>query len=200
MLKRLSFNSSDPALPLPSPNGALGFNSYPFPPAASQSSPSFYPPSPSNPNGPPPSASLTIERDTLHKSLESFSELLVALDTYRGLLAQVAKAERGLGESCKNLSGMFGNKAEVGGRNEVICEYGQPDSLHTAKKLIPINDLDKALNSNSAFFESLAEVDSKYSKVAQKEFQALNETSSKFFKKIAVRISPGRKMFCKAVS
>lgn len=125
MLKRLSFNSSDPALPLPSPNGAPGFNSgYPFPQAQAQASPSFYPASPSNPNGPPPSAPLTIERDTLHKSLESFSELLVALDTYRGLLTQVAKAERGLGESCKNLSGLFGNKAEQGGRNEIICECG----------------------------------------------------------------------------
>lgn len=185
MLKRISFTSSDPpqhlplprtpTLPLHSPSTSPGYNG------------TYFPPSDSSPL--PPETLPTVERPTLHKTLASLSELLGALDEYRGALIGKSKAEKKVARLARELGGLYGDKVEGGARSEVIREslfarlwIGYiPDSVRMPLWVV------QALGAGAGMFEVLGVVDLGHAKAVQKEYESVNEVVGKWFKKVAVR-------------
>ena len=49
--------------------------------------------------------------------------------------------------------------------------------------------IEESIIVSGGMFETLAEVDNKWSKIVQKEYDSLNSSSEKYFKKVAVGIS-----------
>ncbi|KAM0746114.1 hypothetical protein T439DRAFT_360689 [Meredithblackwellia eburnea MCA 4105] len=169
MLKRLSFNSKDdvsylipPAhQPPSSPSSPSRTSPLPSPThlQLQQLQGSYFPPIPS------------ISRPTLHKTLTALTALLVAWDELRDLAASTARAEKRFARALRELGSGFGQasvsaSASVsdGGRGEVV---------------------EKSLAATASLFDALGEVDLKYSKLMQKEYEGTNELVGKFFKKIA---------------
>ncbi|GJN94454.1 hypothetical protein Rhopal_007534-T1 [Rhodotorula paludigena] len=194
MLKRLSGpfskDSSEPALLLPPPPGPRSFSSssprtspslravslppvspiqrtgrgvgaspgYPFPQQTAPPSPSHARSASGSQQG--------IERATLHKTLAALSGLLVALDELRDTKLAESKAERRVAKALKEVAGGFTEKGAggAGGKSDVVVE---------------------ALASASTMLDTLGEVDGKHAKAVQKEYEALNDRVSKFFKRTA---------------
>ena len=146
-----------------SPRSSPSFPSGPLPSASPSSSYPF----PHTPPPPPASAFRSIERPLHHSTLASLSVLLAALDRLRETTTARAKAEKEVGKAVRELSKGFGEKlAGEGGQSEVIVQ---------------------ALAAASMMGETIAEVDAKYAKGLEKDYEALNSTVEKYFKKTAVR-------------
>ncbi|SCV74596.1 BQ2448_7625 [Microbotryum intermedium] len=136
-----------------SPYHSSSFNGYPFPDVRS--------PSDSTQQG---AAGPRLDRAALHRSLSAWSTLLAALDEYRLACSTLASAQKTLAKALKEMAAQFGEKVEVGSRNEAVAA----GLLATVK-----------------LFDSLQEVDQKHAKSVQREYEALNSLSATFFKKIA---------------
>jgi len=149
MLKRLSgtFSQSTDQLLLPpiSPGGFLpSSGSAPSSPQAyltrstrggthspsnSFSSPQAYPfpPTPSASTSKP----ITLDRSTLHKSLQALSNLLVALDELRSASLIYSKAEKKVSKGLKELSTCWGDKVSKDMRDSTIGESILTSLLYT---------------------------------------------------------------------
>ncbi|BGP20122.1 hypothetical protein JCM10213v2_008257 [Rhodosporidiobolus nylandii] len=182
MLKRVSGaftkdSSGDPALLIPpgsrpgppspsrlakSPRGSPSSQTTAHP-LGSPSSPSY--PFPYVPPAASPTPGRSFERKTLHQSLAALSAVLVALDEVRDTTAARAKAEKRLAKAVRDFGGGFSAKAAgPAGASEVIVE---------------------ALGGCAGMYETLAEVDGKHAKAVQKEYEAVNELASRYFRKTA---------------
>ncbi|GAA5915364.1 hypothetical protein JCM6882_000233 [Rhodosporidiobolus microsporus] len=179
MLKRISFQKDkDPAFLVPptraagagsssplnrSPRSSPSNGTVPLPPV-SPSSPSYpfpYVPPPSVPAGPPRS----LERPVLHKSLAALSGLLIALDELRETTSARTKAVKRVSKAVKELAGGFTEKsAGAGGKSEVIVE---------------------ALGGCASMLEALLDVDQKAAKTLEKDYEAINDSAAKYFKRTA---------------
>lgn len=142
MLKRLSgtFSQSTDQLLLPpiSPGGFLpSSGSAPSSPQAyltrstrggthspsnSFSSPQAYPFPPTPSTSTSTSKPITLDRSTLHKSLQALSNLLVALDELRSASLIYSKAEKKVSKGLKELSTCWGDKVSKDMRDSTIGE------------------------------------------------------------------------------
>lgn len=190
MLKRLSaqFNKdspNDPALLLPPPGAR---SPAPLSPRSSPSLASVPLPSPTSPFGSsypfpsaPPSSGRSerggrreeegrkaIDRQALHKTLSSLSNLLIALDDLRETSLARAKAEKRLAKAAREVSSGFGERAG-GGRCDEAYE---------------------ALSAAAEMLETLQEVDEGHAKLVKKEYEGVNESVGRYFRKTSVRTEP----------
>ncbi|KAE8266660.1 hypothetical protein A4X09_0g5684 [Tilletia walkeri] len=105
-----------------------------------------------------PSADVTpLDRNDLHKVLRSLEGLLVGLDEYRDLAQKMAKIEKKIAKSASEIS-------KIKSIRHVPSQVLGCSALH---------------------FDSLNEVDSKHSKLVQKEYEAINDACAKYFKRVA---------------
>ncbi|GAA5878820.1 hypothetical protein JCM8547_004842 [Rhodosporidiobolus lusitaniae] len=179
MFKRLSFNKEDTStaylvpplasgpsvLTKPSPRSSPTFSSSPLPNPASPSSPSYpFPYTPASPSI-PTSAAKSLDRPVLHKSLASLSALLVALDDYRSTTLARSKATKRLSKAVRDLSSGFTEKqAGKEGKSEVVVE---------------------ALVGAAGMWEVLQEVEGKYAKGVEKDYEGVNKVAEAWFRKTA---------------
>lgn len=121
--------------------------------------PSREPITPSNEDagGPVFSSSYSIDRADLHKLLKSYETILVTLDEYRQASASLSRLEKKLSKACVELS--------------------------KSKAVAPLPST--ALHLSANILESSHEASSKCSKMVQKEYEALNDSCAKYFKKVA---------------
>jgi hypothetical protein len=163
-----SGSNSSPALLKRSPRSSPSFPSQPLPPVSPSSAYPFpYTPGPPSPAAVAASSARSLERPVLHSTLASLSVLLVALDELRETTTARAKAEKAVSKALEELGNGFEKKAAgEGGRSEVVVQ---------------------ALAGASAMMQTAAEVDAKYAKGVEKDYEGLNATVEKYFKKTAVR-------------
>ncbi|GAA5992406.1 hypothetical protein JCM5350_000966 [Sporobolomyces pararoseus] len=161
----LSFSNSAPSSPhsLYRQGQQGGGGGYPFPPV-------------NNVPPPPPTTTLaqqTIDRSSLHKTLQSISNLLVALDELRSASLIHSKAEKKLGKALKELAISGWSSSTTTGEN--------------SKKNIVEKDstIPDALLASSTMFETFGETDSKFSKLIQHQYEQINDLTNKYFKKTA---------------
>lgn len=138
-----------------SPNGQQG--TYFNMPAQLSRPPSREPVSPSGPMSDEPSQQTPIDRTDLHKLLKSYETVLVTLDEYRQVQSSLSRLEKKLSKGCSELA--------------------------KSKAIAPLPS--NALSLTASIFDSRSEASTKYSKVVQKEYEALNEQCAKYFKKVA---------------
>lgn len=64
-----------------------------------------------------------MERQTLHRSLQTLGQLLLELDRYRDLAAALAKSQKNVAKAQREVASCFGDKVEPGARNSVIGKF-----------------------------------------------------------------------------
>lgn len=107
----------------------------------------------------------SIDRPALHKTLSSLSNLLVALDDLRETSLARSKAEKRLAKAAREVASGFGEKAQ-GGRCDEAYE---------------------ALSAAAEILEVLQDVDEGQAKLVKKEYEGVNESIGRFFKRTSVR-------------
>ncbi|BGP58212.1 hypothetical protein JCM8202v2_005873 [Rhodotorula sphaerocarpa] len=160
------------ASPRSSPRGQhtpTQLSSFPFPavpPSPLPRTPGPYPagvPTSTTPSAAP--SSRALDRPVLHKTLSSLSALLVALDELRDTSQAHSKARKRVAKATRDLAGGFSEKlAGPGGKGDEVAA---------------------ALVSCAEMMEALQEVEEKHAKALKKEYEALNESIARYFRRTA---------------
>ncbi len=98
---------------------------------------------------------------------------------------------RGCGSSC-----LFAEEAGKGFTGECWLKGNQRRRRCATIALHPIRSVSdntpaNALNASATIFEALSDIDSKFAKIADKEYDAISNEVKKWFKKLAVCIFQG---------
>lgn len=168
------------ASPRSSPRGQhtpTQLSSFPFPAVPPSPLPRTLGPYPAGvPTSTTPSAapsSRALDRPVLHKTLSSLSALLVALDELRDTSQAQSKARKRVAKATRDLAGGFSEKlAGPGGKGDEVAA---------------------ALVSCAEMMEALQEVEEKHAKALKKEYEALNESIARYFRRTAVSLRHRRR-------
>lgn len=98
-----------------------------------------------------------VERAELHKLLKSYENVLVTLDEYRQAQTSLSRLEKKLSKGCAELS--------------------------KSKAIAPLPS--NALQLTANILEARHDASTKYTKIVQKEYDALNDACAKYFRKVA---------------
>lgn len=123
-----------------------------------------------SPNGGPALA----ERADIHKSCKSLETLLNILNDYCEAASAVSSLQKKLAKSVRETAAL-----KVTG--EVAGEWS-----YTTILLEFINLTANALNTSANIFEALSDIDHKFAKIADKEYDGISSEVKKWFKKLAV--------------
>jgi hypothetical protein len=117
------------------------------------------------------------ERVDVHKSCKSLEILLNVLNDYCEVAGAVATLQKKLAKALRETASLKVT-GEIAGTCQTLLY------LRTEVKL----DLQaNAMNASASMFETLSDVDSKFSKFSDKEYDNISAEVKKWFKKLAVR-------------
>lgn len=131
------------------------------------------------------SAPLLAERVDIHKSCKSFETLLSVFNDYCEAAGAVVTLQKKMAKALKETAGIKVT-GELAGPLSCIAESGTNISYRSTLTLA------NALNASATIFETLSDVDSKFAKLADKEYDGVSSDVKKWFKKLAVRVCLGR--------
>lgn len=124
----------------------------------------------------PSTAPTLAERSEIHKSCKSVEVLLNILNEYCEAVGAVGALQKKLSKALKDAANY-----KVAG--ETACVSLRLMVLDTHKCTLLAN----AMLASANIFESLSDVDSKYSKIIDREYDTISNDVKKWFKKLAVK-------------
>jgi hypothetical protein len=133
-----------------------------------------------------------IERPALEKSIRALESMLGALNEFSELTARMVKCQKRIARCCKEMA--TGLKEEgvkepsVIGQSFVNGMLSKRDAdllLESLDSFPSVRPTASSLSSSGALFEALSDVDSKFVKMVQREYDTANDACGKVFKKIA---------------
>lgn len=120
------------------------------------------------------------ERADIHKSCKSLETLLNILNDYCEAATAIVALQKKLAKALRDTAGLKITN-EIAG----MLRRSQNTVSNTLSRAVVL--LGNALNASANIFEALAEVDAKFVKIADKEYDAISTEVKKWFKRLAVR-------------
>jgi hypothetical protein len=117
------------------------------------------------------------ERADIHKSCKSIETLLNVLNEYCEAAGAVVALQKKLAKALRETAGIKVTR-EIPGANEVYLWTCSVSNRHAYSA--------NAMNASANIFEALSDVDSKFTKIADKEYDSISAEVKKWFKKLAV--------------
>jgi hypothetical protein len=135
-----------------------------------------------NSNPPSQQSPALAERADIHKSCKSLETLLNVLNDYCEAATAIVTLQKKLAKALRDTSASKVTNETAGlSPFHLLC-------LQSADRLVSCHvSLGNTLNASAQIFEALAEVDAKFVKIADKEYDAISIGVKRWFKKLAVR-------------
>lgn len=127
-----------------------------------------------------PSAPVLAERTDIHKSCKSLETIVNAFNDYCRAADTLAIAQKKLAKSLREAAGLKGMGDIVG---ELSFHLSYVASFDVLLHVV------SAMTGVAGVFEAIAEVDTKFMRIADKECEGVTADLKKWFKKLAVRPS-----------
>jgi len=127
---------------------------------------------------PAPTTVQPVERQDIHKSCRTIDALLSVLNDYCEAASALAATQKKLSKALRDAAGLKTNAQFAGESIRGVAGDRQPRTVALSAN---------AFGASSIILEVLADVDSKFAKLADRESHSISSEVKKWFKKLAVR-------------
>jgi hypothetical protein len=118
------------------------------------------------------------ERADIHKSCKSIETLLNVLNEYCEATGRLVALQKKLAKALRDTAGIKVT-GDIPGANEVLLSTCLVSNRRVCSSA-------NAMNASAHIFEALSDVDSKFAKIVDKEYDLISAEVKKWFKKLAV--------------